>query len=378
MPARLTPSGDIHRSRCRSASQQADRNLGQRTAQRRGQREPRDLDVAEVPLQHEVGHGGGHQPGRSRQRRGRRPIPASGASVPAVHRRRGGAFAPFPGLKSRIHDEQSEPGVLPVFSPLISQIRHTRIAPPSTQSVGPRRPRSRSGSPGQSRRGNATAPHTPGARGPPAPAPAPRRCCRRARQGPSRTDGGRRNRRTVRHIVTGRPPVATSASCRWYRSWTQCNCVPQPGHRAVSAVAKAVIRPPRTDDLDVLYGNRRQMRQQHINYVITQHIGAKNELAAWRARSSRNVDQRHSRWPLSGGEPPRERPTAPSDRSWEGRRCRPGIRAARCWAPAACWWARHTVESTVTTLQSIRLSTSASAWIARRIRSHVPSTGHRR
>ncbi len=46
----------------------------------------------------------------------------------------GGAFAPFPGSKSRIHDEQSEPGVLPVFGLLISRIRHTRIAPTSTQS----------------------------------------------------------------------------------------------------------------------------------------------------------------------------------------------------------------------------------------------------
>lgn len=76
--------------------------------------------------------------------------------------------------------------------------------------------------------------------------------------------------------------------------------------------------------------------------------------------------------------PPRERPIASSSRCQTGARRRPGIRGGRCRAPAACWWTRHTVESTLTTLQSIRPSASASAWRALSTFSRVPSADHLR
>lgn len=44
-------------------------------------------------------------------------------------------------------------------------------------------------------------------------------------------------------------------------------------------------------------------------------------------------------------------------------------------APAACWWARQTVESTFTS-QVIRPFASASAWSRVRIPAHVPSRCH--
>lgn len=46
-------------------------------------------------------------------------------------------------------------------------------------------------------------------------------------------------------------------------------------------------------------------------------------------------------------------------------------------APAACWWARTTVESTDTS-QSMSPAASAFAWAAWSIRSSVPSRAHRR
>ncbi|KOU28299.1 hypothetical protein ADK53_34895 [Streptomyces sp. WM6373] len=55
-----------------------------------------------------------------------------------------------------------------------------------------------------------------------------------------------------------------------------------------------------------------------------------------------------------------------------------GTRGFFLRAPAACWWARQDVESTLTMLQSIRPARSASAWTACRIRSHVPSADQRR
>lgn len=60
------------------------------------------------------------------------------------------------------------------------------------------------------------------------------------------------------------------------------------------------------------------------------------------------------------------------------RPCRPGTRGAVLRAPEACWWALHGGESTLTVLQSIRPSASASAWRACRIRSHVPSADQQR
>jgi hypothetical protein len=55
-----------------------------------------------------------------------------------------------------------------------------------------------------------------------------------------------------------------------------------------------------------------------------------------------------------------------------GRRSFFGMRGFFLRAPAACWWARQEVESTLTMLQSIRPARSASAWTARRILSQVP------
>lgn len=55
-----------------------------------------------------------------------------------------------------------------------------------------------------------------------------------------------------------------------------------------------------------------------------------------------------------------------------------GFTAARCpllLAPAACWCARQTVESTVT-VHPMSSSTSAAVRMAARIRSQVPSTAH--
>jgi hypothetical protein len=46
-------------------------------------------------------------------------------------------------------------------------------------------------------------------------------------------------------------------------------------------------------------------------------------------------------------------------------------------APAACWWARQTVESTLTS-QVIKLFASASAWSWVRILAQVPSRCQRR
>ncbi|KOU78328.1 hypothetical protein ADK93_36340 [Streptomyces sp. XY58] len=46
-------------------------------------------------------------------------------------------------------------------------------------------------------------------------------------------------------------------------------------------------------------------------------------------------------------------------------------------APAACWWARQTVESTFTS-QVIKPFASASTWSRVRIRAQVPSRCQRR
>lgn len=59
-------------------------------------------------------------------------------------------------------------------------------------------------------------------------------------------------------------------------------------------------------------------------------------------------------------------------RASERRRAEPPFRA-----PAACWWARTTVESTDTS-QSMSPAASAVACAARNIRSKVPSLAHRR
>jgi hypothetical protein len=56
-----------------------------------------------------------------------------------------------------------------------------------------------------------------------------------------------------------------------------------------------------------------------------------------------------------------------------GRASFPGTRGRFLRAPAACWWARQEVESTLAMDQSMRPAASASAWTARRILSHVPS-----
>ncbi len=66
--------------------------------------------------------------------------------------------------------------------------------------------------------------------------------------------------------------------------------------------------------------------------------------------------------------PPRKRPSA-----WS-----PGLGPARrplFLAPAACWWARQTVESTAT-VQPTSSTTSAPTRRAAKIRSQVPSTAH--
>jgi hypothetical protein len=60
-----------------------------------------------------------------------------------------------------------------------------------------------------------------------------------------------------------------------------------------------------------------------------------------------------------------------------GRASFPGIRGAFLRAPAACWWARQEVESTLTIDQSIRPSASASARTAAKILSQVPSADQR-
>ncbi|MDQ0938653.1 hypothetical protein QFZ67_000358 [Streptomyces sp. V1I1] len=56
-----------------------------------------------------------------------------------------------------------------------------------------------------------------------------------------------------------------------------------------------------------------------------------------------------------------------------GRASFPGTCGTLLRAPAACWWARQVVESTLTIDQSIRPSASASARTAAKILSHVPS-----
>ncbi|GGQ21237.1 hypothetical protein GCM10010249_44880 [Streptomyces roseolilacinus] len=60
-----------------------------------------------------------------------------------------------------------------------------------------------------------------------------------------------------------------------------------------------------------------------------------------------------------------------------GRASFPGTRGGLLRAPAACWWARQEVESTLTMDQSIRPSASASARTAAKTVSHVPSADQR-
>ncbi|OIJ85162.1 hypothetical protein BIV25_44780 [Streptomyces sp. MUSC 14] len=60
-----------------------------------------------------------------------------------------------------------------------------------------------------------------------------------------------------------------------------------------------------------------------------------------------------------------------------GRTSFPGTLGTLLRAPAACWWARQVVESTLTIDQSIRPSASASARTAAKILSHVPSADQR-
>lgn len=74
--------------------------------------------------------------------------------------------------------------------------------------------------------------------------------------------------------------------------------------------------------------------------------------------------------------PPRERPS-PSPAALSRRRSAFETHGALRGAPAACWWVRHKVESTLTMLQSTRSCVSASAMTACRTVSHVPAADQR-
>jgi hypothetical protein len=78
---------------------------------------------------------------------------------------------------------------------------------------------------------------------------------------------GQKNRRTVRQIITSRPPAAVSSSRRSYRLCTRRDTAPHQGHAAdePQALAWTTHRTGRREN--PLYQHIRQMRQQNISNI---------------------------------------------------------------------------------------------------------------
>ena len=146
---------------------------------------------------------------------------------------------------------------------------------------------------------------------------------------------------------------------------------------AVAAVAAGGVRlsPPRWSGR--VRGRPPSSRATRTRSMTGMSCGASPHWPGVISRASGRRSPSPARWILQV-RPPRERPSPSSGRCCWGAHLFPAALGGFLRAPAACWWARQEVESTLTIDQSMRPSASASTRTAAKSLSHVPSTDQHR